>query len=163
MLHFNFWLHQNLPTSYKIWFIFTLSSKFTNCIWNDQIHERTMNSPPCGWEVEYAHRIPACHMRRRKECPDGSASLTVGLRRHPVYPLPGCRLKTLPPFYNLSCQIPTQHLLHMVQHVADRVAPLPVVGIPLLLPSNSYILLHLPPLLPTLTCTRVRVIISSSF
>ena len=31
--------------------------------------------------------------------------------------------KTLPPFSKLSCPIPNQPLLHMVQHVADRVAP----------------------------------------
>ena len=47
----------------------------------------------------------------------------------------------------------------MVQHVADWVAPLPVVGV-LLLPSDPSIFpLHLPPLLPlllSLMCTRVR-------
>ena len=29
---------------------------------------------PCGRAVEYAHRFPACCMRRQKACPDGSAS-----------------------------------------------------------------------------------------
>ena len=37
----------------------------------------------------------------------------------------------MPPFSNLSCPIPTQPLLHMVQQVADWVAPFPVVSIPL--------------------------------
>ena len=80
---------------------------------------------PCGWGVEYAHCDPAC-LRQLKGCPDGSASIRVGLRRHPVYPSQWCRPKTLPTFPNLSCQIPTQVLLHiMVQHVADWVAPFP--------------------------------------
>ena len=73
--------------------------------------------------VEYAHRIPACRMRRLKGCPKGSASVSVGLRRHPVYPVTGCWPKTLPTFSNLSCQVPTHPFLHMVQHVADWVAP----------------------------------------
>ena len=30
---------------------------------------------PCGRVVEYAHRFPACHMRRLRGCPDGSASM----------------------------------------------------------------------------------------
>ena len=50
---------------------------------------------------------------------------SVGLCRPPVLILPGCWLKTLPPFSNLSCQIPIQHLLHMVQCVADWLAPFP--------------------------------------
>ena len=40
--------------------------------------------PPCGWGAEYAHRFPACRMRRLKACPDGSAFTSVGLRRPPV-------------------------------------------------------------------------------
>ena len=51
---------------------------------------------PCGWGVECANRIPAHRMKRLKGCPDDSASMSVGLRRHLVYPLPGCRPKTLP-------------------------------------------------------------------
>ena len=48
--------------------------------------------------------------------------------------------KMLPLFSNISYPIPTQPLLHMVQHF-------PVVSIPLLLPSNSSTLpLFLPPL-----------------
>ena len=103
---------------------------------------------------EYAHRIPAC---RLKWCPDGSATISVRLRRHPMYLLPGCRCKTLPTFSNLSCQIPTQPLLHMVQDIADWVAPFPIVSIPLLLPSNSStFLFHLPRLLLSYMCTRVK-------
>ena len=85
----------------------------------------TTSITPCGWEVEYTHRIPACSMRRLKRCPDDSSSISVGPRRHPVYSLPGYRSKTLTTFSNLSCQIPTQPLLHMVQHVADWVASFP--------------------------------------
>ena len=60
-------------------------------------------------------------------------------------------------FSNLSCQIPTQPLLHMVQHVADWVAPFPGVSIPLLLSTNSSIFpLLLPPLLLSRMCTRVK-------
>jgi len=52
---------------------------------------------------------------------------------------------------NLSCPIPTQLLLHMVQHVADRVTRIPHSAT---FPSNSSILiLHLP---SSLTCMRVR-------
>ena len=42
------------------------------------------NCTPCGQGVEYAHHIPACPMRRLKGCPDGSASISVGLRRPTV-------------------------------------------------------------------------------
>ena len=52
----------------------------------------------CEWRVEYAHHFPACRMRRLKGCPDGSASMNVGLRRAPVYPLLGCRSETPPTF-----------------------------------------------------------------
>ena len=78
-------------------------------------------NPPCGRRVEYAHRLPACRMRRLKGCPYGSASTTwdyTGL-------LCNNRHKTLPPFSNVLCPIPTQPLLHMMQHVADWVAPFP--------------------------------------
>ena len=101
---------------------------------------------PCEWEVEYVHRIPACRMRWLKGCPDGSAYISVGLRRHPMYPLSGCRPKMMQTFSNLSCQIPTQPLLQMVQHVADWVAPFPRSqhSPPLLLK-----LLHIPPSPPS--------------
>ena len=39
--------------------------------------------------------------------------------------LPRCRSKTLPTFSNISHLIPTQPLLHMVQHVAGWDAPFP--------------------------------------
>ena len=53
----------------------------------------------------------------------------VGLLGPPLEPLqsklkrPGCWPKTLSLLSNLSYPIPTQPLLHMVQHVADWVAP----------------------------------------
>ena len=68
-------------------------------------------------------------MTRLNACPVGSASTSVGLRLPPVLPLQsrlkrlGCRPKTLPLFSNLSCPILTEPLLHIVQHVADWVAP----------------------------------------
>ena len=36
---------------------------------------------PVGGEVEYAYHSRACRMRWLKGCPDGSASISVGLRR----------------------------------------------------------------------------------
>ena len=60
-------------------------------------------------------------------------------------------------FSNLSCPIPTQPFLHMMQQVADWAAPFAVVNIPLLLPSNSSILPHqLPPLLLPFICARIN-------
>ena len=115
------------------------------------------NESPCGWGVEYAHRIPACRIGRLKGCPDGSASISAGLHRYPVYLLPGCRLKTLLKFSNFSCQIPTQPLLHMVHMFMTGLHHSPVVSIPLHIITNSFIFpLHLPPLLLCLMCTRVR-------
>ena len=77
-----------------------------------------------------------------------------------MQPLPGCRPKTLPRFPSLSCPIFTQPLLHMVQHVVDWVASYPHSHHYPPAPLN---LLHTPPsplpLLPSLTCTRVRAII----
>ena len=108
-------------------------------------------SLPCGRGVEYTDRFPACRMRRLKECPNGSTNtawdyvvLLCKLYR------PGCRSKTLPLFSNLSYPIPIHPLLHMVQHVANWVALFPGVSVPLLLPSNSSILLlHLPSVFPS--------------
>ena len=105
----------------------------------------TFSTSPCGQGLEYAYRFPACRMRRLKVCPDGSAFTawdyalllcylySIGWRdRYSQYSW------ALPLFSSLSCPIPTQPLLHIVQHVA-------VVSIPLLLPSNSSILsLQLP-------------------
>ena len=78
----------------------------------------------------HAHHFPARRMRRLKRCPDGSAS--------PAWDNAGllCKLyslgwrdlnchKILPLFSNLSFLIPSQRLIHMVQHVADWVAPFP--------------------------------------
>ena len=54
-------------------------------------------------------------------------------------------------FPNLSCPIPTQPFLHMVQHVADWV-------VPLLLPSNSSIQpLHLPLIIIEYLVQRVYI------
>ena len=74
--------------------------------------------------VEYDHRFSACRTKRLTGCPNGSV-LQRGTMPTLMYPRPGCRPKTLPPFSNLSCPIPYQTLLHMVQHVADWVAPIP--------------------------------------
>ena len=100
---------------------------------------------PLWVEVEYVNRIPACRMRRLKACPDGSASISVGLRQHPVYPLPECQPKTLPIFSNLSCQIPLNHFYTWYNMLLTGLHHSPVVSIPLLLPTNSSIFpLHLP-------------------
>ena len=59
---------------------------------------------------------------------------------------------------NLSCQIPIQPLLQMVQHVPDWVAPFPSSS-PQTTPYSPPLphkLLHIPPLLLSLMRTRVR-------
>ena len=82
--------------------------------------------PPCVRGVKYAHCFPACRVRRLKRHPDGSASTTwdyAGLLYN-LY-LDAGQKRCHVPFSNLSCPIPTQPLLHMVQHVADWVVPFP--------------------------------------
>ena len=96
-------------------------------------------------------------MSRLKVCPDGSASTAwdyyyplCNLYRdagpnHCRHSQTSCAQSPFDPFYAWS-----NMLLTGLHHS-------PVASIPLLLPSNSSILpLHLPPLLPSLTCRRVR-------
>ena len=86
----------------------------------------------------YFDPFPACPMMRLKGCPDGSVSTAwdyAGLLCNLYW---DASEKTLPPFPNLSCPIPTQPLLHMM---LTGLHHSPVVNIPLLLPSNSSILL----------------------
>ena len=107
--------------------------------------------------VEYAHRIPACRMRRLNGCPDDIASTAwdyvcllcnhyrdAGPKRcH--YSQTSRAQSPLNPLYTWS-----NMLLTGLHHS-------PVVSIPLLLPWNPCMLpLHLPPLLFFLRCTRVR-------
>ena len=106
--------------------------------------------------VKNAHRLPEFHMRPLKGCPDGTASTawhyadllcnlyrdTDPKRCHQSQT--SCAQLWLKPFYTW-CNM----LLTGLHHSS-------VVSIPLLLPSNSSILpLHIPTLLPTLTCARV--------
>ena len=98
--------------------------------------------------VEYDHRFSACRTKRLTGCPNGSV-LQRGTMPTLMYPRPGCRPKTLPPFSNLSCPIPIKHFYTWCNMLLTGLHRSPVVIIPLFLPSNSYILsLHLPPLLP---------------
>ena len=82
--------------------------------------------------VGYGHRFPEATkwMSQRQRV------FGAGLRRPPANILK----KTLPPFSNLSCPIPTQPLLHLVQHVADWIVPFPRSQNRI--PSSSFLLLH---------------------
>ena len=97
------------------------------------------------WPLWAVIRIPACRMSRLEMVSWWQHVYVVGLRWTAVLPVLCCLSwrdrgslqlsissdrgpKTLPPFPNLSCPVPTQPLLHMVQHVADWVAPFPVVS-----------------------------------
>ena len=105
--------------------------------------------------VEYAHRFPVCRMRRLEGCTDATATTAwnyagllcnlyrdAGPKRCHLYQTSRAQ-SSLNPFYTW-CDILPSGLHH-----------LPVVSIPFLLLSYSSIL-HLPPLSPFLTCTRVR-------
>ena len=84
--------------------------------------------PPVSGGLECAHRILASRMSRLKRCRDGSASTAwdhAGLLCNLYQKENRCVPKMLPSFSNLSWPIPTQPLLHMVQHVADCAAPFP--------------------------------------
>ena len=97
---------------------------------------------PWGRAVEYVHRFPACHMRRLKGCPDGSASwdyaghlcnLHRDVNPKRCHHSQTSRAQSSPkPFY-IWCNMLLTDLHYS-----------PVVSIPLLIPSNSSILpLHL--------------------
>ena len=89
------------------------------------LSRNTIFESPCGQGLEYNRRFLVCCMRQLKGCPDGSASTAW------VYAGLLCNLysqdwrdrepgpKRCHYFLNLLCPIPTQHLLHMVQHVAN--------------------------------------------
>ena len=120
--------------------------------------------PPRGWGVNYAPpewgrgriRLLFPPSSSRKRVSRWQRVYIGRLRRSTVLPLPGCRLKTLPPFTYLSCPIPTQPLLQMVQHGADWVSPFPL-NIPLFPINSSTVPLHLSPLLLSLMCERETI------
>ena len=109
-----------------------------------------------GW-LEYAHRFPACRVRRLKGCPVGSASTAWD------YTCLLCNLyqeagpKHCHNSQTSRSQSPLNPSYTWCSMLLTGLHQYPVVSIPLLLPSNSSMLpLHLPPLLSYLTCTRVR-------
>ena len=85
----------------------------------------TFLTPPCWQGVEYDHLFPSCRLWRLKDCPNGSASTAwdyAGLLCS-IYWEAGP--KRCDHSQNLSCPIPSQPLLYMVQHVTDWVASFP--------------------------------------
>ena len=74
---------------------------------------------------------------------------------------PGCWPKTLPQFSNLSCQIPTQPLLHMVQNVTGWLAPFPRIrhSPPPPLKFSPYFPFTSPLFFPSLRARELRAII----
>ena len=66
---------------------------------------------------------------------------------------PGCQPETLPPLSNLSCPIPTQSILPMVQHVDNWVTPFPRSQQFPLPPQKFF---HSPPSPPPSSSPRLR-------
>ena len=108
---------------------------------------------PCGRGVECAHRFPVCRLRRLKGCPDGSAST--------AWDYAGflCKLhrdagpKRCHHSQTSRAQSPLNPFYTWCNILLTEFHYSPVVSIPLVLPSNTSILLL------SLTCTRVRGII----
>ena len=108
----------------------------------------------CGRGIEFAHHIPAWRMRRLKECSDGSAS-TGGYTQVTFL----CNLyrdagpKRCHHSQTSRAQSPLNPFYTWCNILLTEFHYSPVVSIPLVLPSNTSILLL------SLTCTRVRGII----
>ena len=104
----------------------------------------------------YAHRIPACRMRRLKGCPDGNASTAWDYADLLCNHYRDADSKCCRYSYTSRAQSPLKHFLHIVQHVADWVV---LFSRSQHFPSSSLKFIHTNPsphpLLSFLTCTRV--------